>query len=82
MISWGRSLWGGKNDLFLPHRARCDILGRGPCGAEKVIISCPTGNYLTEHEGGIDSRKDGLALIEDLMLVVISWGAVPVGQKK
>ena len=27
--------------------ARCDILGAGPCGAEKVIISCPTGNYLT-----------------------------------
>ena len=55
MISWGPVPVGQEKWSFpAPHRsrysgnnwgfnARCDIFGFGPCGAEKMIISCPTG---------------------------------------
>ena len=38
LTGWGR--YSGNNWGF---NARCDIFGSGPCGAEKMIISCPTG---------------------------------------
>ena len=46
-LTLGRTGWGrysGNNSGFF---ARCDILGPGVCGAENVIISCPTENYPT-----------------------------------
>ncbi len=47
-LTLGRTGWGrysGNNNWGF--NARCDIFGSGPCGAEKMIISCPTGIYLS-----------------------------------
>ena len=46
-LTLGRTGWRRFSGNDWGFNARCDILGSGLCGAEKMIISCPTENYLT-----------------------------------
>ena len=57
---------------------RCDIFGSGPCGAEKMIISCPTGICLVA--GSIagfakpinnENKIKPIIIITVLLLVVV-----------